>query len=266
MPTLYLVGAGVRIPGQFTVEAIDALRRCEAVLTVLPAVAEAELLPSLGVEPRSLWNLYRPDRIRRESYDEISQVILDAAGNASPVGYVAQGSPIVFDSVTARLVDGARDRGWEVVVLPGVSSIDTVLVDVRHEPASGLQVFDTAAVVRGNIVLRSDIAALLLQPGAFATAYPALHLQDLADQLPALSRLRDQLLLSYAPNQECKLVRSSTSPATAGHIYRLVLSELSEVTAEALADTSLFIPVSESQAPQTPGGPGDRVNAVADSH
>jgi precorrin-2 methylase len=242
VPELYLVGAGVRVPGQFTVEAIDALKRCALVFSVLPSHAEAELLRSFEIQPHSLWELYRADRVRRESYDEIARVILEAAETNSPVGYIAQGNPVVLDSVTATLLEGARSRGWSAVVLPGVSSIDTVLVDLEHEPASGLQIFDTGTLVARGIVLRSDTAALLLQPGAFATVYPALSIEDIESQRPALPRLRDHLLRSHPASLECQLVRSSTSAAGRPHIYRIQVGDLGDATAEALADTSLFIP------------------------
>jgi uncharacterized protein YabN with tetrapyrrole methylase and pyrophosphatase domain len=146
-PDIYVLGAGVRVPGHLTLETLDILGRCQEIYTILAPPLDkcipVELVPQL----RSLWPLYESGRPRREIYDLEVATVLDAAAQKRPVAYLAPGNPVVFDSVSQGVIKEGTERGLHVCVIPGISSIDTILVDLNYDVVGGLQIFDASSLV-----------------------------------------------------------------------------------------------------------------------
>ena len=83
-----------------------------------------------------------------------------------------------LDSMSQTLVPAGADLGLSVVVPPAVSSINSVLIDVDYDPASGVRIIEgTTALVRQTRFI-PEIAALIFQPGVFGTFYPRLTVDD----------------------------------------------------------------------------------------
>src|SRR5580658_9195302 len=135
---------GVQRVTHMTLEAITVLQRCRRGFVAgldQDSVDEfrTALASHLGSDQSlpllvSLSPAYRHDRKRRENYVEAAGIVLDAATAQQPVAYLTPGNPVVYDRVAKEVLDGARSRSLPTVVLPGISSIDTVLVDLRQEP------------------------------------------------------------------------------------------------------------------------------------
>lgn len=238
-PDIYVVGAGVRVPGHLTLEALDILGRCREIYTILPQPLHkwlpAELVPRL----RSLWPLYESGQPRRDIYDREVATVLDAAARERPVAYLALGNPVVFDSVSQGVIKEGTERGLDVCVIPGISSIDTILVDLNYEVAAGLQIFDASSLVGLHIEPRVDAACLLLQLGAFGTDYTTVGYEM---QPGALTPLRDHLLRFYPAEHEVIFVTSAMQWEAKAQVDPLPLRELDRADKLEMRGSSLFIP------------------------
>ena len=239
-PDIYVVGTGVRKPGQVTQEGIEALRRCRAIYGLMPPGESLWYLGNPAPRFESLWHLYEPGRLRRQIYDAVITAVLDAAARERPLGYLTLGNPVLFDDISRGIVLGGRERGLRVQLFPGVSAIDTVLADLNHDIAgTGLQVFGASWFVLYRIEPRVDVPCLLLQPAAFGTSYATLR----HEPRPAtFAPLRDHLLRFYPPEHELLFVRSAGAWFEQAQLHRLPMRDLVTVGNREIANASLFIP------------------------
>ena len=238
-PDIYVVGAGVRVPGHLTLEALDILGRCREIYTILPQPLHKWLPGELVPQLRSVWPLYESGGLRREIYDREVATVLDAAERGRPIAYLALGNPIVFDSVTQGVINEGTERGLDVCVIPGISSIDTILVDLNYEVASGLQIFDASSLVGLGIEPRVDAACLLLQLGAFGTDYTTVGYEM---QPGALTPLRDHLLCFYPAEHEVVFVTSAMKWEVKAKVDYMPLRDLDRADELEVRGSSLFVP------------------------
>ena len=123
-------------------------------------------------------------------------------------------------------------------MLPAISSIDTLLIEVDYDPGHGLLVHAATALVRQKIVPSPAIGMLLLQPGLFQSDLP--HLSG-SDPEPDLVPLRDYLLRFYEDGHPCVFVRSPTEPGKATEISWIRLADLCSVPYERVGGSTLFV-------------------------
>ncbi|MFN8524552.1 MAG: SAM-dependent methyltransferase [Chloroflexota bacterium] len=257
-PDISIVGMGIRVPDHLTREAERALRRCRAIFTTWPLNQVGWFLSELAPRVEYIRDGYQTGRARREIYDEMIEIVVNAAQRDGPIGFVTDGNPILLDMVSGGVAALARQRGLRVEMLPAVSSLDTALVDLEHDiGTTGLQVFEASWLVMHRIVPRSDVPCLVLGINAFGTAYATIH-HDIRPR--ALKPLRDLLLPTYGVDHEVVYVGSATWWHEKASNRRLRLGDLTEESAEP-PGTTLFIPA------RLPPPPVDRefVAAMSDA-
>jgi precorrin-6B methylase 1 len=235
---LYLVGAGIAFPDHLTLQTIEILSRCEEVYTNLPDNQLHALPPDLRAKCVSLWSLYRDKRDRRENYSDVVEAIIGRAMSVRPFGWMTPGHPLVFDSVSQALMKAGEQRGWQVQVVPGISSLDTILAEVGYDPAHGLIVYEAHALVKDNVPILADLAALLLQPGAFGSDLAQLSGLWRPDLVP----LREYICRFHPSGHECAFVWSSHGGGGRHKIWWCKAAELESIPEEALGNSTLFIP------------------------
>jgi uncharacterized protein YabN with tetrapyrrole methylase and pyrophosphatase domain len=236
---IYILGTGQRFPGHITLELLEALDECQRVFTLLTAEEIAKLPVGIGGKCVSMWPHYHPDRPRNDNYAEVSAAILEAAQAATPVGWLTLGNPRILDSVSETLVTMGPEKGLSVTSLPAVSSIDSVLVDVDYDPASGLLVVEATTALIRQTPLIPEVATLVFQPGVFGTFYPRLT-ED--DRPVDLSKLRDYLLRYYPSDHSLAFVSSSASRDLAPMLAWTTIGQLAAVKPVALQRSTMFIP------------------------
>lgn len=242
---IYVCGAGIRVPAHLTVETMGVLQGCTRIFSMLPPFI-GDLLPGpLRGRFENLRLLCQPDRTDHWAIDEIVDQILAAAIESSPVAYLAEGNPIMFDPVTQSLLARGRERDVAVEVRPAVSSIDTMLIDLQLDLAPGLQLYDATALVLGGIEPRVDIPCLLVQSSAMMPMEPATR----GTALSRLSTLRDYLRRFYPASHEVALVSSASQMGQRAWLQRCALGDLPEaVDATDAHGAWLFLPAISSLA------------------
>jgi uncharacterized protein YabN with tetrapyrrole methylase and pyrophosphatase domain len=235
--TVYVIGAGVDPPRHLTIEAIEALGDCKEIWTNVPVEVFRRLPENLMPAVRSLKPFYKDNQTRRQNYADVTQHILARAGELGMVAYFTQGHPIIFDSVASNLYNGGAAQRIRVEVIGGISSIDTVLLDVRFDPGGGLQIFEATNFVYNKLKFDTRAALLLFQPSVFGMRTPRLTANA---PHPKLEDLRDALLLHYPANHTATFVRSATSFNPPFKIS-VEIGKLDSVAPSATLASSLFI-------------------------
>lgn len=236
---IYLVGAGIAFPDHLTIETVEILTMCARICTNLPEATLDGLPQDLRDKCLSLWPLYQDGRLRTENYKDVFQAVVEIAEIDTPVAWLTPGHPIIFDSVSASLLSEGKSRGWDVRVVPAISSIDTMLAELGYDPAHGLLIHEATALVRRRIPVVRSISMMLLQPAVFDVDV-AIIAGDSSG--PDLAPLRDYLLEFHSADHECVLIRSSSKVGERDLVTRLKLRDLASVAYELVAGSTLFVP------------------------
>ena len=210
---IYLVGYGMRVPNDFTLEMLAILKRCRRLFGV-PSIAA----PAFGVpEMESLLHLYAPDKNRAKTYREMVATVLDAATAAPPVAFATYGSAMVGTLPTHMILEEAPQLGLRVHVANTVSSFDGIWADFNIEPFFGFQIWEATVFVALSI--EPDLAAHLLLPQA-----PVFEVEggpNTADKIAmqsssTIGKLRDHLLRFYPADHEIHFVKTGSGSGSRG--------------------------------------------------
>lgn len=237
-PVVNIVGSGIAPPGHLSLESVAALDGCAEVWTNVPEELHREMPASFAPALRSLRPFLLQDRPRFRNYEEIIAHIIERAKVTGVVGYLTQGNPIIFDSVTAGLLRDGRSHLIETRIYPAISSIDTLLVDVRYDPGKGLQIHEATAFVMNQTVVDPRCALLLLQPSVFGSRMPRLTINSGA---PDLHNLVRALLCYYPASHPVQFVRSANGKL-ASHLFGSTIKQMCDLEADATLASTLFIP------------------------
>jgi len=236
---VYLVGAGIIFPEHLTIETIEILTLCKRIATNLPEAILDGLPEDLRAKSVSLWSLYQDGRIRTENYSDVFQAIVELTEVDMPIAWLTPGHPVIFDSVSASLLTEGKARGWNVRVIPAVSSIDTMLAELGYDPAHGMLIHEATGLVRRRIPVVRSVALMLLQPAVFDVNV-AIIAGDSAG--PDLSPLRDYLCEFYAPEHRCAFIRSASNIGERDLVTWTTLRDLASVPYQRVAGSTLFVP------------------------
>ena len=245
-----IMGMGVRNIAHTTFEFVRVLKECELGFVVSldqkSVDAFSSSLSSLSVEGKSLPPLvslvetYKADRIRHENYQEAAKVVLDATADNRPVAYITPGNPVTFDRVAQELISGCVQRGLRFKVIPAISFIDTILVDLQQELAPGMQTYEASWFVGMNIRPDTRLSCLLVQTSTFATSYPILDGRH--PKKSALMSLKEYLLKFYPDEHLVALVRSGISWDDSANICPVKIGDLDNISSLDQLGASMFIP------------------------
>ena len=240
-PELLIIGLGIMLPGQITVQASQALARCVRIYSIVQE--DPRIWLPYGcygkIEVVNALSSYIEGRVRTQNYDSAATSIIDALKEGGVIGYVTYGNPMAYDRVAQNLLVLAKTSGITVRIVPGVSSFDTVLCDLRIDMAPAIQVFEASWLVACEIHPRIDIPLLLMQVSAFGSLRT--HYTRRQDG-SSLVELANHLGISYPPEHTIYLVVSTGNESRTSAVHRVSLCDLCEVSTEELSGASLYVP------------------------
>jgi uncharacterized protein YabN with tetrapyrrole methylase and pyrophosphatase domain len=240
-PRLSIIGLGVKIPDHVTAEARQAMAGCTRIYSI---VQEPPSLWLPAANPRqaqviNLLDFYAEGALRTENYDRVAEIVFDSLAETEHAGYVTYGNPFAYDSVAQRLVDRARQVRIAFQVIPGISSVDTLLCDLGTDMAPGIQIYDASWLVAAGLRLEPATQAMLLQIGAFGSLRAHYKTRPQGRSLVDLSAYLEKF---YPPSHRIYLIRSSGGAQDPRNIAATELGELPGVAAEHLLNCSMYLP------------------------
>jgi uncharacterized protein YabN with tetrapyrrole methylase and pyrophosphatase domain len=232
------VGTGLKLVAQMTLEAKAYIEQADQVFYVLNDGMMAEWVRELNKTAVSLSHLYHPDKVRLQTYQEMSDLILAAVRQEKAVCVVMYGHPGVFAMPVHKAVAQARQEGYPAAILPGVSAEDCLFADLDIDPGQ----YGCYSVEATDFLIRRrqpDITGHLIvwQIGAVGI------LRFAGDLAPGLQVLTDELLCFYAPTHKVTVYEASKYPTLPPLIERLPLVQLPQATVTRMA--TLYVPPQE---------------------
>jgi precorrin-6B methylase 1 len=201
---LMVVGLGIRSPGQLTPEVQSAITSADRVFYSTddgsPQDSSAFEAQIRSLNPASESIDDTEEGSAREQFDRHAETILAAARGGSKVCFVTYGNPGICYGLSHELIRraGAGVDPLAALMLPAVSSLDSLFVDMALDPATqGVQVFDTSEFVLRRRKLDRTVPLVLLQPSLLG--------------LNARKALVKRLKTAYSMAHTCYLYRAAPS-------------------------------------------------------
>jgi siroheme synthase len=195
--TLAVVGTGIRVVGQLTVETIAWIKGADRVFyAVDDPVAEEAIRLLNRTAARPLHQHYAEGKSRRQSYEEMVDEILGSVREGRRTCAAFYGHPGVFAYPTHEAIHRAREEGYDARMLPAVSADDCLFAELGIDPARhGCQSYEatdflltrrapdpSAALILWQVAATGD---LTFRPGGYSLAPVALLAEKLRATYPA---------------------------------------------------------------------------------
>jgi tetrapyrrole methylase family protein/MazG family protein len=135
-----IVGLGPGRAGLLTQEAWETLSAAREVWVRTARHPTVEELPNLPWKPMD--SFYEQEEDFSAVYRAIADEVLELAEGPEGVCYAVPGSPRVGESTVTQILHGAKERGWTVRVVEGLSFLEPVLAALGFDALEGLYLAD----------------------------------------------------------------------------------------------------------------------------
>jgi uncharacterized protein YabN with tetrapyrrole methylase and pyrophosphatase domain len=234
-----IVGTGIVGAHQLTREAEEVIRRCRRTFVIDSGYGLPEYLRLLSPDVIELGTFYEPGLDRIHTYRRMAAEVVAAAVAEAPVCLATYGHPWVYCYPTTLITRAAPLLGLHVEVFPGVSSFDTLLVDLGIDVAlTGIQMYEATDLLLRRRPLQADAACVIWQPTVVGD--PTYRTQPYTSE--QFVPLQEYLLTFYPSEHEVALVTTKTFPLTRSLVQRLPLGELARELERAPAVATLYVP------------------------
>lgn len=239
-----IVGTGIVGTHQLTREAEEVIRRCTRTFLIESGYGIAEYLQELNPDVVQLATLYEPGGNRLPTYRKMAAEVVSAAIAEPPVCLATYGHPWVYCYPTTLITRAAPLLGLHVEVFPGISSFDTLLVDLGIDIAfNGVQMYEATDLLLRRRPIQPDVTCIIWQPTIFGDpTYPTEPYTS-----AQFEPLQDYLLRFYPPEHEASLVMTKTFPLTRSVVQHLRLRDLAAELERGPYAGTLYIPAVEQR-------------------
>jgi hypothetical protein len=194
--------------------------------------------PLVNLEP-----IYRDGALDVGVYERIASVVTAAARKYSRVSFIVPGHPLIYVTPTAKIVEKAKRLRIRTVVLPGISSVDTMVLQLNLDIADyGVQAFECNRFVYYGIRADPRVPLFLFQPGGFGTG---ILTREQASRPRRFRELMEALLTMYPPTHQCCLVTSQFQFSRLGQVRWFQIQRLCDMAPYIDYHATLFVPPSQ---------------------
>lgn len=233
--SLTIVGSGIQLGSHLTLSAESWIRAAEKVLFAVADPLTSQWLQSLNPSAEPL--PYGTTALRRETYSQIVEVILNEVRQGHTVCAVFYGHPGVFADAPHNAIRQARAEGFFAQMLPGISAEACLFADLGLDPGRlGYQSYEaTDFLIRPRrfdphsaLVLWQ--ISMIANPGFYEPGRPS----------PGLALLTEVLTAAYGPDHEAILYEAALYPTTLPQIIPIRLAALGDSAVSEVA--TLYVP------------------------
>jgi tetrapyrrole methylase family protein/MazG family protein len=236
---IYIVGLGILGYLQVTRETEDALSACRKVYYLHTEPYITRYLNRFDVDVEDLYPLYEPGKSRLPTYHKMAEVVLQAAQEEPPVAFAVYGHPMMFVLPTRIIGEKALELNLRVKVLPGISALDCLMIDLNFDPGrNGLVQYDTTYALLYQPKLNPTVPCLLWQPGAVESA---IHIIT-PSRPERFERLKAYLLQFYPADHMVAFAQSARNPLVYAQIIWVSIGGIPNAHETIHGLVTLFIP------------------------
>jgi uncharacterized protein YabN with tetrapyrrole methylase and pyrophosphatase domain len=234
-----IVGLGIVGVHQITREVEETIRRCRHTFVIDSGFGVVPHLERLCGEVTSLTQFYERGKERLPIYRRMAAEVINAAIGGSPVCFATYGHPLIYCYPAILIQRAAKLLDLRVEAFPGVSSLDTLFVDLGFDAAAdGLQMYETTDMLLRCRPLQTDVPCVLWQVNAIAQLTYETDRRTAGHFLP----LQEYLLGFYPAEHPVTFVLSKTFPLQESIIKVFRLATLATELARGPQAGNLFIP------------------------
>jgi uncharacterized protein YabN with tetrapyrrole methylase and pyrophosphatase domain len=225
--SLVIVGTGIKIANQCTIEARYQIETADVVFEVVGDQLARNFIRSLNANVVTLQHLYGGDRSRRETYDAMVETILEAVRTGKRVCAAFYGHPGVYVYPSHECIRQARAEGYAAEMLPAVSADACIFADLGFDPGwLGCQSFEaTDFVINAR---KFDPTAMLILWQIALVGDRTLRVFESDPRRIAV--LAEVLMEDYPPEHLVTVYCAATLPIGEAQLQTLPLSRLAEAT------------------------------------
>ncbi len=238
---LVCVGVGMTLGAHISARCRDCIEASDVVFMLVSDGLVEEWVSGMNPDVRSLQPFYSEGKSRRETYREMTAVMLEEVRAGKRVCGVFYGHPGVFAFVPHETIRQARDEGFHAKMEPGISAEDCLYADLGIDPGRyGCQHYEASQFMfyKRNI---DPSAYLVLWQVGIAGDRTLSRWETGAEYRSILLEL---LYQQYPRNHEVILYEAVTLPIQKPRTELIRLSELQ--TAELSLETTMVVPPCQS--------------------
>lgn len=245
-----MVGVGVMPQLHITKQAMAVISKVEHVLYFVDPQLE-EIFTECNVGSKeSIDYLYVDGAVDDDNYGSILKYIMDSLKQYNSIAFVCQGNPRLGVSLVDMLWAIQESEGFDLELIAGVSSFETLIIDVRCDPLErGVVMMDANRWLLFNHVPNIELDYFIYHICSIATKGTNYSDPSIDNRLDLLQA---SLLQAYPPDHKCKIVQSSGAGTGSEVIFEVAMANLQEAMPEIGFATTLFIPAAR-EASLEPG-------------
>jgi uncharacterized protein YabN with tetrapyrrole methylase and pyrophosphatase domain len=237
---IYIVGTGIIPALHLTRESEAAIRRSKEVLYIDKSFGSEEFLKSLCPNITDLHAAsYRESEERLDAYRKMASLVINAALDHPPVTFALYGHPLVYALPPFIVLAMAKLIGLRVKVMPGISSLDTLFVDLKFDPCTyGIQMYEATDLLLRKRPIQPDVPCFIWQIG---TVESRLYTES-SSKPERFRHIKEYLMQFYPPNTPMVAVYSSSMPLTPSILTEFTLETIEEKADELHQGLTVYIP------------------------
>lgn len=234
---LYIAGTGIKSIAHLTNEVVAAIKACEKTLYLLNEPILKDYVKKLANSSFDLDEIYFSHRKREDAYNAISRYIISELSSHNPIALIAYGHPFFCSSPFLYTAQKAENTECDIIVMPGISSLDCLLADLKIDPLHlGLQMYEATHLLNSNKLIDTSSNLIILQCGYINVRE---HVHTVVDN-HSYSLLKEYLRNYYPNNHSIVIYEASLYPSVPPVTQTCLISEIDSYTPEALA--TIYIP------------------------
>ena len=234
--TLIIAGTGIQSISHLTEEVKLAIKECELTLFLINEPLLKDFISNNARHSFDLESIYFKYEKRIDAYSAIATHIVNTLDNNKKVCALSYGHPFFCASPFLQAAKKASSQGYNVLGLPGISSLACLFSDLMLDPVSnGLQVYEATQLLKLKPNINALANLVLLQVG-FINLENHTH----TSQTNEIDLLYSYLLNFYPEEHLIYLYKASLYPGSKPEINTIRLSELSAQQPTSLS--SIYIP------------------------
>jgi uncharacterized protein YabN with tetrapyrrole methylase and pyrophosphatase domain len=220
--SLCVVGTGIQLIGQITLETESAMRSATKLLYIVTDPVTKDWLFDLNNTAEDLYSLYGEGKPRIQTYSEMTERILSCVRDGHDVCAAFYGHPGVFVYPSHEAIKLAKAEGYSAIMLPGISAEDCLFADLGIDPgALGCQSYEATDFLIYSRKFDENVPLILWQISCIGQLT-----HEVENATKGIEALVNRLSDVYGSDHEVIVYEAARYPVCLPLIHRTSISEL----------------------------------------
>ncbi|MDP2562301.1 SAM-dependent methyltransferase [Psychrobium sp. 1_MG-2023] len=237
--SLTVVGTGIKIAGDMTLNTQAQIKQADIVFTVVPDKVSKQWLAKLNPNTVDMTEFYGSNKSRLITYNEMANALVESVKQGNNVCAAFYGHPGVFAYASHLAIRQLKALGYRAKMQPGISAEDWLVADLGIDPGkSGCISIEATQFLFYQRTIDPYSLLVLWQIGLVGDHTLALDKTD--NYQRGLKVLSNELLKYYPSDHQVIIYEAATLALFPPRIEHIALAQLPQ--AKLTAISTLAIP------------------------